>query len=135
MLYQSSSSPPMGPALQREFPEVESYVRLLSTDMLVRHGDIVFNEEECYFADSTLFKVFSFPLIAGDERTALTEPHSLVLTRSAAQRYFGNGEALGRTPEIDKETYKITGGNGRRAGELALPLFHGGVFQHLEYSQ
>jgi putative ABC transport system permease protein len=109
MLYQSSSSPPMGPALQREFPEVESYVRLLSTDMLVRHGDIVFNEEECYFADSTLFKVFSFPLIAGDERTALTEPHSLVLTRSAAQRYFGNGEALGQTLEIDKETYKITG--------------------------
>jgi len=109
MLYQSSSSPPMGPALQREFPEVESYVRLLSTDMLVRHGDIVFNEEECYFADSTLFKVFSFPLIAGDQRTALTEPHSLVLTRSAAQRYFGNGEALGQTLEIDKETYNITG--------------------------
>ncbi len=61
----------MGPALQREFPEVESYVRLLGTDMLVRRGDIVFNEEECYFADSTLFKIFSFPLIAGDERTAL----------------------------------------------------------------
>ncbi len=109
MLYQSTSSPPMGPALQREFPEVESYVRLLGTDMLVRRGDIVFNEEECYFADSTLFKIFSFPLIAGDERTALAEPHTLVLTRSAAQRYFGKDEALGQTLQIDKEQYKVTG--------------------------
>ena len=109
MLYQSVSSPPMGPALQRDFPEVEAYVRLNGTDMLVRHGDIVFNEAECYFADSTIFKVFSFPLIAGDERTALTDPHTIVLTRSAAQRYFGDGEALGQTLEIDKESYKVTG--------------------------
>lgn len=85
MLYQSTSSPPMGPAMQREFPEVENYVRLLSTDMLVRKGTLAFNEPECYLADSSVFDVFTFPLLAGDPHTALTEPNTVVLTASTAK--------------------------------------------------
>lgn len=99
----------MGPALQRDFPEIETYVRLLGDDMVVRHGDVVFQESSCFLADSTIFQVFSFPLIAGDARTALTEPKTVVLTREAAKRYFGNQDPMGQTLDVDGEACKITG--------------------------
>jgi putative ABC transport system permease protein len=109
LLFQAASSPPMGPAMQRDFPEVETYTRLLATDLVIRHGDVIFKETSCFLADSTIFQVFSFPLIAGDTRTALTEPFSVVLTREAAVRYFGNQDPIGQTLDVDGDACKVTG--------------------------
>ncbi|MCD9015058.1 ABC transporter permease [Parachryseolinea silvisoli] len=109
LLFQAASSPPMGPAMQRDFPEVESYVRFVGGDMVVRRGDVVFIESTCLLADSTVFQVFSWPLIAGDARTALTEPKSVVLTRETAIRYFGNDDPIGQTLDVDGDMCKVTG--------------------------
>ncbi len=56
----------------------------------------VYSEPEFLYADPTLFEVFSFPLIAGDATTALSEPRAVVLTESVANKYFGDDEPIGQ---------------------------------------
>lgn len=109
ILYQSVSSPPMGPAMQRQFPEVENFVRFLKRDLRVRIGDKVLVENECYFADSSIFEIFSFRLIRGKPQTALVEPNSLVLSESTAKNIFGQVDPLGRLLEVNGEMFKVTG--------------------------
>ena len=60
--------------------------------------------------NSSLFDVFTINMIAGNEKTALKEPHSLVISESAAMKYFNSLDILGKTVLIDGTTnYKITG--------------------------
>src|ERR1044072_9097655 len=78
-----------GPESRREFPQVEQYVRFsYHNPLLVRKGDKNFRESKVTFVDSTLFDVFTLPMIAGNPITALKEPRSLVITESIAQKYF-----------------------------------------------
>jgi putative ABC transport system permease protein len=105
-----------GPALKREFPEVKDFVRLFPIDgtIAIRRGGVVFNEKGIYFADPSVLRVFSFPLLKGDAATALTGPGTVVLTASAAKRYFGSEDPLGKTLTL-------------REGRLDLPLTVQGV--------
>ena len=109
LLFQSVSSPPMGPSLAKDFPEVESYVRFTEGRYHVRKGDLSFYENEVVIVDSTLFDVFSFQLLKGDRKTALTKPNTVVLTESTAQKYFAGSDPLGQTLEMDGENYEVTG--------------------------
>jgi len=109
ILFQSVSSPPMGPAMHREFPEVENFVRFLKRDFRVRVGDKVFVEDDCYFADSSIFDVFSFHLIRGNPQTALVEPNSVVLSEASAKKIFGDIDPVDQSLEINGELYKVTG--------------------------
>ena len=61
---------------------------------LIRYNDIKYNEDNIIFADSSFFEMFSFPLISGDPALVLDKPESIVLSRQAAQRYFGTENAL-----------------------------------------
>ena len=104
----------VGPLLQREFPEVERTARFYETTrfgaVAVQHGDRVFQEEKFMFADSTVFAVFSFPLISGDPRTVLARPHTVVLAQTAAQKYFGEADPVGQTLRINNaHDFEITG--------------------------
>jgi len=76
MLHWSSTSAPMAINMQRDFPEVESAVRISGQSFLVRKGNDKFQENNTVMADSTLFKIFDFPLVYGDKNTALKEPMS-----------------------------------------------------------
>ena len=73
--------------------------------------NIRFYEEYFYYADSSVFEVFSFSLLAGDPRTALTRPNTAVITQTTAKKYFGNEDPIGKTlrHENDNEVYQITG--------------------------
>ncbi|HZY79133.1 MAG TPA: ABC transporter permease [Cyclobacteriaceae bacterium] len=109
LLLQSTSSPPMGPRLLRELPEVEKYVRFQNWNLLGQRNGNSFYESESYIADSTVFDVFSFKLIKGDKTTALREPYSIVLTETMAKRYFGDEDPVGQTLKMDYDNYKVTG--------------------------
>src|SRR4051812_30333589 len=87
---------PLAIDLKKDFPEVEDAVRLAADGFLVKKDNIKFQEEQAALADSTLFNVFDFPLIAGDKNTALKEPMSIVLSETAARKYFGKTNALGQ---------------------------------------
>jgi len=109
ILFQSTSSPPMGPALLKDFPEIESYVRFQQWNLLVTKDDKAFYEPDSFIADSTVFDVFSFPLVKGNPKTALAEPHSVVLTESMAKKYFGDVDPVGKLLKMDDDQYKVTG--------------------------
>jgi putative ABC transport system permease protein len=104
---------PLGPAVKQEFPFVERAVRVLWTpDAVIRYGDVIYNEDlRCVDAD--FLEMFTFPLIAGDSAKALADPHSVVLTQAAAEKYFGSEPAIGKTLSITMSDqtadYTITG--------------------------
>src|SRR5258708_3160077 len=62
-----------------------------------------------YWANESLFKVFSFHLVRGNPATALKAPFSVVLTATSARKLFGNDEALNKTVTLGKEQYTVTG--------------------------
>jgi len=100
----------MGPEIVKEFPQVEQYTRLRwHGGFLVKKGENNVQENSVAYADSTLFDLFSLPVIDGNAKTALTEPHSMVITESIARKYFNRTEIVGKTLMINnKDIYKIT---------------------------
>lgn len=106
------SSDPMGPTLKKDYPGVEQYTRIYASSggRLLKKGDNFIKEVSLAFVDSTFFDVFSFPLISGNAKTALNDQSTAVISRSAAVKYFGTIDAVGRTVETnEKEIYKVTG--------------------------
>jgi putative ABC transport system permease protein len=86
---------PMAKAMKAEFPEVREAVRIVPVSILVRKDNIKFQEEHSLWADSSIFRVFDFPLKYGDPRTALRDPNSIVLSETAARKYFGDSNPVG----------------------------------------
>ncbi|HTI94608.1 MAG TPA: ABC transporter permease [Puia sp.] len=101
-----------GPTLVASFPKIQQMVRFRNPgDQLVRKGNDHVLDHRFTFADSTIFKVFTLPMIAGDPNTALNNPHSIVIDASAARRYFNSTDVIGRTLEVGSNNtpLKITG--------------------------
>lgn len=102
------------PAMQKNFAEVENGVRIYhasaSNGFILRHNDKLFQERKFMYADSTFFQVFSFTLLKGNQEKALTEPNSVILTRSMAKKYFDSEDIIGKTIQVNNQTdYTITG--------------------------
>lgn len=95
--------PALGPAFQEAFPEVLAFVRLRPPNgiWVMRWGDKVFYEQRVFWADERLFEVFSWTLLAGDPQTALRAPFSVVLSQTAAARYFGKTDPVGQILRAD----------------------------------
>ncbi len=62
-----------------------------------------------YWAEPSLFRIFTFPMLEGNPETALRDPYSIVLTETAARKLFGNQSALGKTIRFDTFDYQVTG--------------------------
>ncbi len=112
-LHLGVTADPMGAMLKKDCPEVEEYVRFYTSSgsKLVKKGNSFISEDNVGHADSTLFNVFTLPAIAGDTKTALNEPNTVVLTESTAKKYFGTTDVVGKTIETNDNTstvYKIT---------------------------
>ncbi|MDX1642325.1 MAG: ABC transporter permease, partial [Balneolaceae bacterium] len=106
----ASAPAPMGPALMEDYPEVEAMVRFRPYgSALVRRGEENFKEEDVVFADASLFDVFSIPVVHGDPNTALTEPFTIVISESMAEKYFGRSNAVGESLLLnDSNEYEVT---------------------------
>lgn len=103
---------PFSPALQAAYPDmIKSIVRFfdfqISEMMFTNREDstklISFNERQFYLADSSVFQMFSFPLLEGDPATVLERPMTIVLSESAAKKYFGNEPAVGKTLWVEEQ--------------------------------
>lgn len=62
-----------------------------------------------FWADPSLFKIFTFPMLEGNSETALRDPFSVVLTETAAKKLFGNQSAVGKAIKFDTIDYQVTG--------------------------
>jgi putative ABC transport system permease protein len=102
---------PIGPALAADFPQIRSLVQFTSpSDYLFQYQDKRFEETNIVFMDSAAFDVFSWKMLAGNPRTALQAPYSIVLTKSVAQKYFGNSNPVGKALRVDNSnSFTVTG--------------------------
>ncbi len=101
---------PLGPALKEEFTSIKNYVRFRHIDNIdVETETSEFLEKGFFMADSTVFSVFTFKFIEGDPKTALSKPKTVVLTRSAAKKFFGDSIPIGKTLRIMREPFQVTG--------------------------
>ncbi|MFN2440905.1 MAG: ABC transporter permease, partial [Chitinophagaceae bacterium] len=102
---------PWAPAAKQEIPEIEEFTRFMRYGQaLIKQGAEQIYDEEGFFADSTVFKVFSWKFNNGNASTALNEPNSVVLTESFAHKLFKEVNPVGKTLNIDNEpVFKVTG--------------------------
>lgn len=102
------------PVLSRNFSEIKTGVRLYNpasfSPFVVSVEGNKFQESKFYFADSTFFSVFTFPLLQGDPNTALNAPNTIVFSKSSAKKYFGEADPLGKVVRVnDTREYTVTG--------------------------
>jgi putative ABC transport system permease protein len=103
---------PIGPTMKNEFPEVEDFLRMNNWDeTIIRYGERSFTEKHFIEADSSFFHFFSVPIIRGNINDVLDEPHTLVMTQSAAVRIFGEEDPIDKMLRVDTDTvlYRVTG--------------------------
>jgi putative ABC transport system permease protein len=107
----ASSPAPAAQAIKKDFPEIEQSVRLQNAGRIrVKKGSEYIQEDHAVYADSSLFAVFTLPLLEGEMATALRDPKSVVITEQTARKYFNREDVVGQTLLInDNEPYKITG--------------------------
>lgn len=103
---------PGGPVWKEKIPEIEDQVRinLWLPRVLFQYKDKVFFESAIAAVDSSLLRVFTFPLSMGDPQTALNSPHSIILTQNLATKYFGNENPVGKVLTVEnKAQFTVTG--------------------------
>ena len=108
-----ATPPALGATLVKDYPTVENAVRIRDDrkDVVVHAADREFIESNAVSADPSLFAIFTLAMIGGDPHTALSSPNSVVLSASAAKRYFNSTDILGKTLRLDEDTtlYMVTG--------------------------
>lgn len=89
-------------AMKANFPEISSIVRINwnNSERVVRYNSIKYREEHVCFADTNFFTFFGYPLLKGDPKTALREVNTVAISASAAQKYFGRANPLGKFLEL-----------------------------------
>jgi putative ABC transport system permease protein len=104
-------SGPYARALRTDYPDaIEKTVRVMPDNDLFSYNNISFNEKKVYITDSNFFQFFSFQLLKGNAASVLNDPLSIVLTASAAKKYFDNEDPIGKTIEMNKKMQlKVTG--------------------------
>jgi len=110
---------PFAPNLQLDYPDMVAYTcrffNFMRDHFFIEYRKseneiIKFNESNFFLVDSTVFDVFTFPLIKGDPATALDRPNTVVLTESTAKRYFGTDDPLGKTLIVEEGlNFEVTG--------------------------
>ncbi len=104
-------APPVAGVIVQNFPQVESYTRVFpDNEMVFSFEDKSFEEDKVYYVDSTFFKVFEIPLVAGNPEECLKVRNSAVLSVSTAKKYFGTTDCVGKTLEIEKRPAVIITG-------------------------
>ncbi len=114
----ATSEGPLKDALKQNFPEIEKTARLIDKAGLAampqkfyfKKGNNNIEERKIVFAESSLFDVFTLPMIDGSSANSLDAPNTIVITESAAKKYFNRVDVVGQTLTVNDSTlYKITG--------------------------
>lgn len=100
----------VGAGMKNAYPEIQAFTRLFNLrESFVKYNNKEFKEANLAIVDSNFLQIFSIPFIAGDAKTALTEPNSIVITKAFAKKYFGDDEPLGKQLILGISTFKVTG--------------------------
>jgi putative ABC transport system permease protein len=117
----SRTGPGVANAVREELPEVEMITSLHTpgnfiVSYVAPSGDVIsFEETKIFAADSNFFKVLNFPLVKGDAASAFRQANNIVMTKSTAEKYFGNADPIGKLIRLgsltggEQKTYEVTG--------------------------
>ncbi len=101
----ATTPPAAAPAIQKEIPGIEHVTRVYPNwgeNFLISYKDKHIYTEKLFRVDSSFFDVFTFPFIQGDAKNAFKEINSVILTQSAAEKYFGAEDPMGKVLKIDQ---------------------------------
>jgi putative ABC transport system permease protein len=112
--------PALGPAMKKDFPEIKEFARVVPASVFMTGGSMVsyidpkgnnrtFSEEKIFMADNSFLTMFSFPFLWGDPRKALSDPISMVISKTSALKYFGNDNPVGKTLYINGKPFRVSG--------------------------
>jgi putative ABC transport system permease protein len=112
------------PALRTDFPELENVSQVWYRQSgVVKVGQDRYSEKAFAFADSDFTQVFDYQWIAGDSRSALIQPNTVVLTQSRARKYFGDKDPMGQVVNLNNRyDLKVTGLIKDLPGNTHLPF-------------
>ncbi|MEL7119782.1 MAG: ABC transporter permease [Bacteroidota bacterium] len=105
----ATTGTPLGDLMQQNYPEIESYVSLSFQDPVVHVNNEVFKESGIFKANSNVFEVFTFDFLNGNKENALNVPNSIILSKSLAEKYFGEGSVIGKQLSISETNYTVSG--------------------------
>lgn len=102
----------VGSDIKSRFPEVKDAIVFKDQTrhmggQLIRADNQVYKEKGVYYADSSFFTCFSFPLLKGDPRKVLNQPGNVVLSASTAKKYFGSLDVVGRTIQLVTDSNRL----------------------------
>lgn len=106
------SAAPTGEAMVRDIPQILKFTRIdqFPQSVHLAYNDKNFYQEGLLFTDSSFFDIFSFKLLRGNPQKALTEPYSLVLTSTIANKFFGEEDPIGKTIKMNNNAnFTVTG--------------------------
>ncbi|MCB0838562.1 MAG: ABC transporter permease, partial [Bacteroidetes bacterium] len=102
----------LGPTLEKEYPEVEKFARFNGAGQQVfEYNNRQFNEGQLFLVDSSIFDMFTFDIIAGDPKTALVEPNTIAISKSMADKIFGDEDPIGKilkNENVGEDGVKVT---------------------------
>ena len=142
----TNTPPPLGPRLAADYPEIELMARSFDLgDVVMRrdqpgHAPLLFNENTAMAVDTSFLDLFGFPMLEGDMHSALDRPGSMVLTRQAAERYFGNASPMGQPLLLNDRVFTVTGvlqnlpSNSTLRFDFLVPMASFRVVEHFSWS-
>jgi putative ABC transport system permease protein len=104
-------APPFGYYLPTDFPEIKKMTRLFDIGTTpMKYKEKIINEKNVFFADESLFDVFTVKVLKGSPKTALYDPFSVMLTEETAKKYFGDEDPMDKTIRVNSQfDVKVTG--------------------------
>lgn len=105
-----STPAPMAPAMRNVFPEIKEAARVFMDDMIIQSNPNNASKEEIAYADASVFKLFTWPLLRGNSAHLFDVPFNVVISETAAKKYFGTSDPVGQTLTINgKDKATVTG--------------------------
>jgi len=98
----------VGPQFKRVFPQVVDFVRMDKRTRVIGYKDQLFEEKNFLYVEPSFFKIFSFKLVNGDPAAALSANDKIVISQTAAKKYFGSEDPIGKILKVRDQNFIVS---------------------------